>query len=274
MSLLRALRGVLTVVCAGVLATGLALPVSAATTDHATDDDDTTSLQRALGSGRPLLGWRIAIDPGHNGGNADDIAATNEMVSDGRGGLKVCNTAGTETAGGYAEHAFNFDVSQRLIEHLEHLGATVVTTREDDDGVGPCVDVRGRFAEDSDADLMISIHGNGSGDTSIEGFFAIVADPAISDSQGEPSLSLAQDLIDALGEGGFTPSTAVDGALSLRSDLATLNFARRPTVMLELGEMRNPGDAAVMESEEGRQQYADAIAAGILAWTQDRAPQD
>jgi N-acetylmuramoyl-L-alanine amidase len=121
---------------------------------------------------------------------------------------------------------------------------------------------------------MVSIHANGSVDTSTEGYFAIVADPAISDSQGAPSLALAEDLIDALAGGGFTPSTAVDDALSMRSDLATLNFARRPAVLLELGEMRNPGDAAVMETAEGRQEYADAIAAGILEWTQDRKPQE
>lgn len=273
MSLTKALGGALTVACAGVLATGLALPVSATPSDDPADDE-TTSLQRALRSGRPLLGWRIAIDPGHNGGNAGDVAAINELVSDGRGDLKVCNTVGTQTLNGYPEHTFTFDVSERLVEHLESLGATVMSTREDDDSVGPCVDVRGRFAEDSDADLMISIHANGSEDPQIEGFFAIVADPAISDSQGEPSLSLADDLIGALTDGGFTPSTVVDGALSLRPDLATLNFARRPAVMLELGEMRNPGDAAVMESDEGRQQYADAIAEGILTWTQDRDPQD
>lgn len=273
MSLMKGLRAALTVVCAGVLATGLALPASATPTDDPSDDQ-AASLQRALRSGLPLLGWRIALDPGHNGGNIGDIGAINELVSDGRGDLKVCNTVGTETVNGYPEHTFTFDVSERLLAQLERLGATVISTREDDDGVGPCVDVRGRFAEDSDADLMISIHANGSGDPQIEGFFAIVADPAISDSQGEPSLSLAHDVIGALSDGGFTPSTVVDGALALRSDLATLNFARRPAVMLELGEMRNPGDAAVMESEEGRQQYADAIAAGILTWTQDREPQD
>jgi N-acetylmuramoyl-L-alanine amidase len=272
MSSSRALRGIVSIACAAAFALGITLPAVAATTDP--DDDSTSTLQRALRSGRPLLGWRIALDPGHNGGNADDPAAINQLVSDGRGALKPCNTVGTSTMSGYPEHEFTFDVSQRLTAHLESLGAVVILTREDDDSVGPCVDIRGRFAEDSDADLMISIHANGSASIDVEGFFAIVADPAISDSQGEPSLSLADDLIEALAGNGFTPSTAVDGALSLRSDLAALNFARRPTVLLELGEMRNPGDAAVMESEEGRQQYADAIAAGILDWTQDRKPQD
>ena len=273
MSASRTLRGVMTIAVAGVLALGLALPVSASTTEPS-DDETSSSLQRALRSGRPLLGWRIALDPGHNGGNAADPVAISQRVSDGRGQLKPCNTVGTSTAGGYAEHAFTFDVAERLTEHLERLGATVLLTREDDEGVGPCVDVRGRFAEDVDADLMISIHANGSASTEVEGFFAIVSDPAISASQGGPSLTLADDLIEALTAGGFTPSTAVEDALSTRSDLATLNFARRPAVMLELGEMRNPAEAALMESEEGRQAYADAIAAGILAWTKDNEPRD
>lgn len=271
MSASKALRGAITLASAGLLALGLTLPAAASTTDPS--DEETASLQRALRSGRPLLGWTIALDPGHNGGNAADPAAINQLVSDGRGDLKQCNTVGTATASGYAEHEFNFDVAERLTAHLERLGATVVLTREDDDSVGPCVDIRGRFAEDVDADLMVSIHANGSLSTTTEGFFAIVADPAMSDSQGEPSLTLADDLIAALTNGGFAPSNAVEDALSLRSDLATLNFARRPTVMLELGEMRNPDEAALMESEEGRQAYADAIAAGILTWAEDNEPQ-
>lgn len=269
-----ALRGVLGAACAGVLALSLSVPAGADTTEPDTPEPDGTSTSqptRAARSGMPLLGWRIALDPGHNGGNAADPAAISELVSDGRGNLKPCNTTGTETASGYAEHEFTFDVATRLQERLERLGATVLLTREDDDGVGPCVDVRGRFAEDVDADLMISIHGNGSASTTAEGFFAIVSDPAISPSQGAPSLDLAEDLIAALTDAGFPPSTTVEGALSLRDDLATLNFARRPAVMLELGEMRNPDEAAVMESEDGRQQYADAIAAGVVAWAEDHA---
>lgn len=258
------LRGVMGLACAGVLALGLALPAGADPTD-----DSTAEYRKSIGTQRVLAGWRIAIDPGHNGGNAGDPARINSRVSDGRGGLKSCNTTGTATLSGYPEHAFTFDVSTRLAQELESLGAVVLMTRDDDTGVGPCVDVRGRFAEDVDADLMISIHANGSVSSESQGFFAIVSDPAISQSQGEPSLDLAEELIEALTEGGFTPSTTVEDALSLRDDLATLNFARRPAVMLELGEMRNADDAAVMESEEGRQAYAEAISEGVLAWTED-----
>lgn len=270
MRLVAALRGLLGVLCGLALAAGLAAPSLAAPDDDATGNPG----QRALRSGHPLSGWRIALDPGHNGGNADNPATINQLVSDGRDQLKPCNTAGTATASGYAEHEFTLDVALLLRLELEHLGATVLMTREDDDGVGPCVDVRGRFAEDVDADLMVSIHGNGSVNQHTEGFFAIVADPAISASQGRPSHDLAEDLLAALSAAGLTPSTSVPDALSERPDLATLNFARRPAVMLELGEMRNPDEAAFMESEEGQQIYASAIAEGILAWSADNDRHD
>ena len=51
-----------------------------------------------------------------------------------------------------------------------------------------------------------------------------------------------------------------------RADLAGLNFAEYPAVLVETGNMRNADEAAQMETEEGRQRYADAITAGIVAF--------
>lgn len=255
------------ILCAATVAVGLAAPAMG----DPGDDDSRRVWKRAV---RPLSGWTIAIDPGHNGGNSSNLEAISQLVSDGRGEIKDCDTTGTQTNSGYAEHTFNFLVSQRLADRLGLLGAQVLLTREDNEGIGPCVDVRGRFAEDVDADLMISIHGNGTVDESASGFFAIVADPAISPSQGEPSLSLADDLLEALASSGLEPSSIITDGVMYRDDLATLNFARRPTVLLELGEMRNPEDAAFMQTVEGHQQYALAIAAGVQQWTSEREPGD
>lgn len=265
---LWSLRGLAAAACATVLAATLAVPAGAV---DSPEPEPTLTPSKWVRAGAPLDGWVIAIDPGHNGANATDPEAS-ELVSDGRGDLKTCNSGGTETASGYPEHAFAFDVAQRLSARLESLGADVVMTREDDEGVGPCVDVRGRFAEDVDADLMVSLHANGSRDTSISGYFAIVSDPAISPSQGSASRQLAAEFVEALADRDFEPSTAVEDPLVLRDDLATLNFARRPTVLLELGEMRNPGDAAVMQKEAGRQRYAVALASGVLSWASDHQP--
>nr|WP_241743995.1 N-acetylmuramoyl-L-alanine amidase [Cellulosimicrobium arenosum] len=209
---------------------------------------------------------RVAIDPGHDGGNADHPLTINAPVSDGRGGTKACNTVGTSTDGGYPEHAFAWDVSSRLAEELADLGATAVLTRPDDVGVGPCVDARGRFPQEHDTDVLVSVHANGTEDRAAHGFFVIVSDPPAHVAQGEPSLALAEELVDALTGAGFTPSATYDGAISRRSDLATLNHSERPVVMLELGEMRNPDEGALMETEGGRQRYAEAVVDGLVAW--------
>ncbi|WP_265522003.1 N-acetylmuramoyl-L-alanine amidase [Oerskovia flava] len=214
----------------------------------------------------PLAGVRIALDPGHNGANGRNPALVNALVPDGRGGTKACNTVGASTAAGYPEHAFNWDVSERAAAGLEALGADVVRTRADDTGVGPCVDERGTVGQDHDADLVVSVHANGSTDTSLRGFFVVVADPPGDPQHEAESLRLAEDLVEALADAGFPPSPVFAAALSSRGDLATLNHARRPAVLVELGEMRNAEEAAVMESTAGRQRYADAIVAGVVRW--------
>ncbi len=94
-------------------------------------------------SGTPV----VVLDAGHNGGNAGHPSAINRQVPDGRGGTKACNTTGTATDAGYPEHAFAFDVTARVTSRLTAAGVRVVPTRTDDDGVGPCVDVRGRAGE-------------------------------------------------------------------------------------------------------------------------------
>jgi N-acetylmuramoyl-L-alanine amidase len=218
----------------------------------------------------PLAGLTVAVDPGHNGANAENPLTVNAPVPDGRGGTKACNTVGASTDGGYPEHAFVWDVASRLTERLTAQGAEVVLTRADDAGVGPCVDSRGRFPQEHGADVLVSVHANGTEDRGVRGFFAIVADPPVHEAQGAPSVALATDLVDALVAAGLVPSGRYDGAVSRRADLATLNHAERPAVMLELGEMRNPEEAALMESEDGRQRYADAVAAGLVAWAADR----
>lgn len=215
---------------------------------------------------RALDGLHVVLDPGHNGGNRSATAAVSALVGDGRGASKACNTVGTSTTSGYPEHAFTWDVAVRTRALLEAAGAEVTLTRDSDDGVGPCVDVRGRSAQEHDADLLVSLHADGADDPAVRGYFAIVSAPPLVDAQGAPSRELAAALLDALDGAGFTPSPAYPGALSERADLATLNWAERPAVMLELAEMRNPEEGALTESADGRQRYAEAVADGVARW--------
>jgi N-acetylmuramoyl-L-alanine amidase len=58
-----------------------------------------------------------------------------------------------------------------------------------------------------------------------------------------------------------------------RSDIAGLNLAQYPSVLVECGNMKNPADSALMKTEAGRQKYAEAIVRGIATYlvAQNRA---
>jgi N-acetylmuramoyl-L-alanine amidase len=60
-------------------------------------------------------------------------------------------------------------------------------------------------------------------------------------------------------------STGNDGLLG-RSDLAELNLAHYPSVQVALGNMNDTTDAELMQTPNGRQQYAEAVAAGVTAY--------
>ena len=125
----------------------------------------------AASAAKPLAGLTIAIDPGHNGGNASHPKEVNRKVWIGTE-WKVCNTVGTSTNKGYAEHKFTWALAHKLKARLEALGATVKLTRPNDTGWGPCSTTRGKFGAKVHAKLMISLHGDGLG-SSQHGFVVI-----------------------------------------------------------------------------------------------------
>jgi N-acetylmuramoyl-L-alanine amidase len=209
----------------------------------------------------------IVVDPGHNGENHNHPEIINKLVPAGFGQTKPCNTTGTETNGGYPEYAFNWSVGVALADLLRAKGATVIMTRDSDDGVGPCVDKRARIGNDADADAVISIHGDGE-DAGMAGFYVMTAarEPA-GDAMAAQSLDLARAVRDGLEGAGFPPSNGLGSSgLWKRDDLAGLNLSVRPTVMIECGNMRNSHEASVMSSAAGQAQYAAGIAAGVVAY--------
>lgn len=213
----------------------------------------------------PLAGLKILLDPGHSGA----LVNATRQVSDGRGRFKDCNNSSTATVDGFPEHEFNWQVATRLKALLEAEGAVVTLTRSDDTSMGPCVDQRGQMS--AGQDVALSIHANGTPDTRVKGYFALISSPPLNDAQGQPSVDLAHALLTALGNAGFSQSPASDNGITPRSDIAGLNFAQAPSVLMELGEMRNPEEAAIMKTPEGQDRYAHALFDGLSAWAQTRA---
>ena len=219
----------------------------------------------------PLAGRLVVIDPGHQLGNHNFPRKINRLVPAG-GFKKPCNTTGTATRGGYPEATMVFQVARSLRTRLESLGAEVRMTRyrNRQDLWGPCVDVRGRAGNATSsrpgADLKLSVHADGSYAAGARGFHVIAPPdraPWTADIH-RPSMRLATSVKAGLlsQRFGVATYTAGDG-IDVRSDLATLNLSDVPTVMVELGNMRSPYDAAVMTSADGRGRYASGLVAGV-----------
>lgn len=223
-----------------------------------------TPLALPVRAALPLDGVVIALDPGHNGGNAEHATQIAKKVWIGNG-WKPCNQVGTSTRSGYAEHRFNFQVAKAVRTRLEALGAVVHLTRTTDDGWGPCVDTRGKFGEKVGADLLLSIHADGA-NSAYRGFF--VMKPGIvagyTDDIAARSAVLAKAMRRGLLDAGLPMANYyTTTGIKTRTDLGTLNWSDVPAVMVECGNMKNKSDAARMTTVRGRAQYADGLVAGI-----------
>jgi N-acetylmuramoyl-L-alanine amidase len=221
-----------------------------------------------LADDRPLAGLVVAIDPGHQLGNSRHLRQINRNVWVGI--WKSCNTTGTATNGGFPEATFTWRVAGALRTRLQALGATVRMTRTANSyGLwGPCVDKRGEFGAKVHADVEISLHGDGAA-AGTHGFFVIRPGlrKGYTDDIREPSRLLATEVHDGLLRAGFHRSTAYGGdGYDVRRDLGTLNMADVPTVMVELGNMRNTAEARCMTSRSCRARYADGLAAGLRSY--------
>lgn len=246
--------------------------ITTSTTSESTTTTSTRPVATASLAPGSLTGRIITIDPGHNGGNWSHGAEIAREVWIGTG-MKACDTSGTATYGGYSETAHNWDVANRTAAILRTAGATVVFTRPDDAGVGPCIDRRAGIGNEAKSDVAISIHADGGPDGGT-GFHVMY--PAtlagLTESIAPASKQLAVLVRDAYARTtGMGYATYIaNQALMERSDLGGLNLTKVPKVFIESGNMRNAGDAAKLTDASFRQQEAEGIAAGLAAFLAGR----
>ncbi|GAA5062949.1 N-acetylmuramoyl-L-alanine amidase [Nocardia callitridis] len=217
-----------------------------------------------------LAGKTVFLDPGHQGSDHQENLA--RQVSDGRGGTKDCQTTGMTTRNGVPEHTINWNVAQLVKSSLESLGARVVLSRQDDQGWGGCVDDRARAANQSGADVAVSVHAD-SAPAEDHGFHLIVPalpipDAVVDQVQAGPGLALTDSVRDAYVKAGFAQANyagVVDG-LQTRNDIAAPALTRIPQVFVEMGNGANADDAARLESQDGQVEHAIAITTGLASY--------
>ncbi len=220
---------------------------------------------------QPLAGKIVGIDPGHDGGNFNDAAFIDTMIWNGRM-EETCDTTGTQTAGGYTEAQFNFNVATDLRADLIADGARVVMTRHSNQGVGPCVTTRAQIINRAHADVAIDIHADG-GPGYGRGFTVLepVADGP-NDKVISASVAFGSDVRAAML--AYTPMPESDyygqDGLIERDDLAGLNLTTVPKILIECGNMPNATDAGLLTSPAFQRLLAGAFTAAIVAFLTGR----
>jgi N-acetylmuramoyl-L-alanine amidase len=221
---------------------------------------------------KPLAGKVVGIDPGHNGLNGADPSYISHLIWNGRAS-ETCDTTGTETDSGYTEARFNFNVATYLRKYLQQDGAHVVLTRQNNNGVGPCVNRRSQIINLAHANVAIDIHADG-GPPAGRGFTVLepVADGP-NDKVIGSSERFGRDVRSAILADTSMPASdyyGYDGLIS-RDDLAGLNLTTVPKVLLECGNMRNATDAGLLVSTGFQQRMARVLEAAIIRFLATQA---
>jgi N-acetylmuramoyl-L-alanine amidase len=184
-----------------------------------------------------LKGMTILLDPGH--GSQNDLGA--------RG------------PNGYPEKDVTLKLSQQVQAELIRRGANVVMTRQGDDDLLP--NDRVKQIETVEPTIALSLHYNAlpdSGDAlKTQGLSTFWYNPQ--------AHSLAMFLHNYLVQTLDRPSYGV-----FWNNLALTRPTVSPSVMLELGFMIHPEEFEWIINEQEQQKLAQAIAAGIVEWTQSQ----
>lgn len=223
------------------------------------------SLIRALG----LKISRVVIDAGHGGHDTGSIGPS-----------------------GLREKDVTLDVALRLGQLIEdELHAEVLFTRDNDSY--PELRDRTRMANDSGADLFISIHANSVKTRSVRGvetfYLNFTTDPwamKVAARENAASSSTIHELEDLLGkiakkdhiEESSQFASKVQSALYAglaentpglrnrgvrKAPMIVLIGAKMPAILAEIGFLSNPTDEKLLKTSKYRQQVAESIFAGV-----------
>ena len=177
-----------------------------------------------------VAGRTIYIDPGHGGSDPGAIGVSGTHESD-----------------------VNLDTAKRLQSLLAAAGANAVLTRSGDYDVG--LYDRPEMANAANADLFISLHNNWYESASVAGtqVYYYVTNP--------DSKSLAATVHDALIAELGRPDRGV-----LTANFAVIRVAQMPSILVESAFLSNPEEDGLLRTPEFRQEIAQAVYDGIVAY--------
>ena len=258
---------------------------------NATKQDDgsykvtVSASQHKWNSGKYIVHGYIVDASGKNigfGATSADVVAPKKIGSASRGNYDVLNKVVYLDAGhggydpgasyfGISEKSLTLAIQSRVKAKLESEGYQVVTTRTSDTYVD--LTDRSRAANASESDIFVSIHINASGSSATQGIETYYYQPYAeypsrinATYHANPTrLSMSDTLANAI-QSSLINATGAQNQGVKRQTFAVLRETTAPAVLLELGFLSNPQEAARLSTSAYQETLANAIVAGIKSY--------
>ena len=255
---------------------------------NATKQDDgsykvtISASQHKWNSGKYIVHGYIVDASGKNigfGATSADVVAPKKIGSASRGNYDVLNKVVYLDAGhggydpgasyfGISEKSLTLAIQSRVKAKLEAEGYQVVTTRTSDTYVD--LTDRSRAANASESDIFVSIHINASGSSAAQGIETYYYQPYAEYPSrinatyhaNSTRLSMSDTLANAI-QSSLINATGAQNQGVKRQTFAVLRETTAPAVLLELGFLSNPQEAARLNTSAYQETLANAIVAGI-----------
>ena len=238
--------------------------------------------QHKWNSGKYIVHGYIVDASGKNigfGATSADVVAPKKIGSASRGNYDVLNKVVYLDAGhggydpgasyfGISEKSLTLAIQSRVKAKLEAEGYQVVTTRTSDTYVD--LTDRSRAANASESDIFVSIHINASGSSAAQGIETYYYQPYAeypsrinATYHANPTrLNMSDTLANAI-QSSLINATGAQNQGVKRQTFAVLRETTAPAVLLELGFLSNPQEAARLNTSAYQETLANAIVAGI-----------
>ncbi|WP_411893051.1 GBS Bsp-like repeat-containing protein [Streptococcus salivarius] len=238
--------------------------------------------QHKWNSGKYIVHGYIVDSSGKNigfGATSADVVAPKKIGSASRGNYDVLNKVIYLDAGhggydpgasyfGISEKSLTLAIQSRVKAKLEAEGYQVMTTRTSDTYVD--LTDRSRAANASESDIFVSIHINASGSSAAQGIETYYYQPYAeypsrinATYHANPTrLSMSDTLANAI-QSSLINATGAQNQGVKRQTFAVLRETTAPAVLLELGFLSNPQEAARLTTSAYQETLANAIVAGI-----------